>query len=457
MPKGSGLGDALYIDSYDLSGDVGSVGGISSPFGVLPLTGINKYAPERTAAALDGTIAFQSWFNPDVGHAHVKLSALPRTDVLGSYFHGGAVGNVAASCMAKQVGYDGNRGTDGSLTMATNLTANGYGLEWGLQATAGIASFTGTGSGTAMIIPGLTSLVQGSGSAAVASTPDTATLDIVGDIDLRVRVAAADWTPAAAQVLIAKWNTSGNQRSYALSLSTAGELVLEWSTSGAVGTVLTKTSTANLSTLAGGAIKWVRATLDVDNGASGNTVAFYTSDDNSTWTQLGASVVTGTATSIFSSTAVLELGARNSSGADFLAGKVFAAQVLTGIAGTVVANPVADGSTGFTDSTGKVWTNGTSAINSGDNRNGVVSYLHVFSFTGTDAFIGFNGSLDNGVADAYANTLAGLEHGITAVGGYRLEVAAGTVAEKYLKLYVAGTFTQISFAVNVVARGAALA
>lgn len=395
-------------------------------------------------------MAFSSWF--DSAHAiFAKLSALPRTDVVASYLRGQAVGSPAASMVAKQIGFDPNRGADGNLTLATSLIANSYGLRWGLQATAGNDDFTGAGDGTSFVIPGLTSLVQGSGSAAVASTPDAASLDIVGDIDLRVRVAAADWTPSAAQVLIAKWNTSGNQRSYALSLSTAGELVLEWSTAGTA--AITKTSTANLSALANGAIKWVRATLDVDNGAAGNTTTFYSSDDNVTWTQLGAAVVTATATSIFSSSAVLELGARNSSGADFLAGKMYAAQVLTGIAGTVVANPLANGSTGFTDSTGKVWTNGTSAISSGDNRYGVTSFLHVFSFTGSSAVVSLKGSLDNGVADAYTATLGGLDHTVTTTGGFRLNVAAGNVAEKYLRLNVAGTFTQMTCALIVVANG----
>ena len=150
MSKESGLGDHLYVDSYDLSGDVGSVSAIGAPFGVLPITGIDKYAPERVAAHLDGVITFQSWFNPDSGQAHDKLSGLPRTDVIGSYFHGGAIGNVAASLVAKQVGYDGQRGADGSLTMATSLTANGWGLEWGLQGTAGQRTDTAATNGSSL-------------------------------------------------------------------------------------------------------------------------------------------------------------------------------------------------------------------------------------------------------------------------------------------------------------------
>ncbi len=140
MAKESGLGDALYLDEYDLTGDTGAVSSISAPFAPLILTGIDKYAPERKAGHADGKITWQAWHNP--ANAHVKLSALPRTDVIGSYFHGGAVGNVAASMTALQVAYSPSRGADGSLTFEVDLTADGFGLEWGLQGTAGKRSDT---------------------------------------------------------------------------------------------------------------------------------------------------------------------------------------------------------------------------------------------------------------------------------------------------------------------------
>lgn len=149
MEKESGLGDYLFLDEYDLSGDTGAVSSISSPINPLVITGINKYAPERLAGQMDGAIAFQAWHNPT--NAHVKLSALPRTNVIGSYFHGAAIGNPAASLNGLQIGYDPNRGADGSLTLAVNLTASeGAPLEWGRQGTAGKRSDTTATNGASL-------------------------------------------------------------------------------------------------------------------------------------------------------------------------------------------------------------------------------------------------------------------------------------------------------------------
>jgi len=139
------------------------------------------------------------------------------------------------------------------------------------------------------------------------TTPDAAALDVTGDIDLRARVALTDWTPATANSLISKYVTTGNQRSYRLNVATDGTLQLTWSASGTAASGAVGSSVA--TGLADGATKWVRATLDVDNGASGNTTRFYLSDDGVNWTQLGSAIVNAGVTSIYAGTATLELGA----------------------------------------------------------------------------------------------------------------------------------------------------
>lgn len=178
-------------------------------------------------------------------------------------------------------------------------------------------------SGTYLYLPGVASNY--------ASTPDAAALDITGDIDLRVKVAMDDWTPAAIQYLLAKYGAAG-QRSYGLSLGTNGRLTIVWSAGGT--TVLAAESTV-APTIADGATLWVRATLDVDNGASGNTATFFTSDDGSTWTQLGTAVTTAGTTSIFNSTSVLEVGSVVGGTSNAARGKFFRAQVRNGIDGTI--------------------------------------------------------------------------------------------------------------------------
>lgn len=138
MAKSSGLGDNFYIAAHNLSGDIGSLSGVSSSIAPLPVTGIDKSAHERIAGLRDGSMEFMTYFNPDAGAAHPVLSALPSGNVVMSYFRGTALGNPAASMVGKQINYDGSRGDDGSFTFSVSASANGYGLDWGRSLTAGV-------------------------------------------------------------------------------------------------------------------------------------------------------------------------------------------------------------------------------------------------------------------------------------------------------------------------------
>jgi hypothetical protein len=180
-------------------------------------------------------------------------------------------------------------------------------------------------SGTYLYLPGVASNN--------CTTPDAAALDITGDIDLRVKVAMDDWTPAAIQYLLSKYQTS-SQRSYGLTIGTNGRPSIVWSTDGTATGLLGAEATV-APTVADGATLWIRATLDVNNGASGNDVKFYTSTDGTTWTQLGATVTQAGTTSIFNSTSVLEVGSVVGGTSNAARGKFFRAQVLNGIDGTV--------------------------------------------------------------------------------------------------------------------------
>lgn len=137
MAKQSGLGDALYVDGLDLSGDIGSLSGLHGGPATLDVTGIDKSAPERIGGLRDGGLTFVSFMNDSAGSAFQTLKTLPRTDRLVSYCRGLAQGNAMASLVSKQIGHDPTRGNDGSLTFETQAQANAYGLEWGLQLTPG--------------------------------------------------------------------------------------------------------------------------------------------------------------------------------------------------------------------------------------------------------------------------------------------------------------------------------
>jgi hypothetical protein len=133
--KQSGLGDNLYIAGVNVSNDIGAIKKISGGPKPWEYTGIDKSAIERIGLERDGGMDFTSYFNPTV--AHPVWSALPTTDVICSYFRGTTLGNPAACMVAKQINYDPTRATDGALTCDISLLPNGFGLEWGVQLTAG--------------------------------------------------------------------------------------------------------------------------------------------------------------------------------------------------------------------------------------------------------------------------------------------------------------------------------
>lgn len=137
MAKQSGLSDNIYVQGYDLSGDVGAVTAIRQPSTLLDVTGINKSAHERLYGVGDGEISFNSFFNDAALAEHVALK-VPRQDVIVTYFRGTVLGGQTANLDAKQVNYDWVRGADGSLIATIQaLGARGWGLEWGQSLTAG--------------------------------------------------------------------------------------------------------------------------------------------------------------------------------------------------------------------------------------------------------------------------------------------------------------------------------
>lgn len=197
--------------------------------------------------------------------------------------------------------------------------------------------------------------LPGAGVAATVTTPDTAALDITGDIDLRL-----DGTfvlPLANESgLVTKWNGTGAS-SFVFSLLPSGFLRLYWSADGTAALFAESTAAIPASTTRAA----LRATLDVDNGAAGRTITFYIAATSAgPWSPLGAAVVQPGVTSIFNSATSVEIGGWDVGTTARLAGIVHSAQILNGIAGTTVANPNFDlqafGTTSFADSAGLTWT-----------------------------------------------------------------------------------------------------
>lgn len=194
------------------------------------------------------------------------------------------------------------------------------------------------------------------------STPDAAALDILGDIDVRIDVAPTTWT--SGQMLVNRYAVGGNL-AWSLMLTPTGHLLLNWNTTGLAGGATYSVSTIPVP---GGRRRQLRATLDVNNGASGNTTTFYVASGRGGWVQLGDPIVHTGTTSIYNATAPLHIGnpvaivvTPEGDPLGHLIGSVYGVQVYAGIGGTlrvdVAPETQADpGDASFTDGTGRVWT-----------------------------------------------------------------------------------------------------
>lgn len=162
---------------------------------------------------------------------------------------------------------------------------------------------------------------------------------ITGDLDVVVKVAPAAWI-GTLKTLAGKYETSSNLRGWRFDVTAAGNLQLSWTTDGAAGTFMQAISSV-IVPYTGTQVGWVRAVLDVNNGAGASSVLFYTSSDGTAWTQLGTTRVGGVdyaptnPTSIFNNPTVpYQVGSFAASLAQPFAGDFLYVEIRNGIAGT---------------------------------------------------------------------------------------------------------------------------
>lgn len=209
-----------------------------------------------------------------------------------------------------------------------------------------------------------------------ASTPDHASLDITGDIFVALDATIYGGTrPTAAMHLASKWNTVGSL-SWRVYYSANGAMQLSWSVTGSA----IAGDEGNLIPLPislTGRLVWA-VSLDVNDGAGGHVVTWYTAESIAgPWTIHETRTVSGT-TSIFSSSAILEIGTQTNGTATVASapfhGEIHAFEHRSGgTGGTIVANPdfaaQPAGTTSFSDSAGRTWTvNGTATIDAWQRR-----------------------------------------------------------------------------------------
>ncbi|MEU0671368.1 hypothetical protein ABZ330_00450 [Streptomyces sp. NPDC006172] len=197
------------------------------------------------------------------------------------------------------------------------------------------------------------------GTGGNAQTPDHASLDITGDMDIRLDARLANWDPGTELDLAGRFNFAGGA-SWRLYMGTHGRPIWAFSPNGGAG-LWAFTATDWPAITPSGRLA-LRVTVDADNGSSVGQVRFYTATSiTGPWTQLGGTLSHTGVIGVFAGTAPLEVGAvANLSSPEPLGGAIYKFELRNGIDGTLVAAPdfttQTPGTTSFTDSTGKVWT-----------------------------------------------------------------------------------------------------
>jgi len=207
---------------------------------------------------------------------------------------------------------------------------------------------------------------------AVEDTSSDGALDISGDIDLRIGGRLfkdlVDIVDGGSKVRLAHKNSGGNG--------------WEWELYGALGAVVSNfvwySSTGRrneTSEATGSAIPLdfmyrafaLRVTLDVDNGAGGHDVDYFTSDAvGGSWSQVGSTITRAGTTNIVTNDAPVRVGGNPADVTHIpFPGRIDEFEMLDGIGGTKVADvdftAQAVGATSFTGTDGLPWTIGVDA------------------------------------------------------------------------------------------------
>ena len=207
-------------------------------------------------------------------------------------------------------------------------------------------------------------LVEGGNGA--GWTSDTVATSITGDTDIRVDMemladSVQSWTGVFD--VASKWEDADTGRSWKFDVA-AGYPTFTWYSLGTVASMRLVTATAPIPGPTTGR-RALRVTIDVDNGAGGVDVRFYTAPNMAgTWTQLGSTVTQATTSAIFNGNAGTRFGA-----AAFMNTAthvtIYEGQLRNGIGGSLVANPkfylqpldpVPFSLSSFSDGLGNTWT-----------------------------------------------------------------------------------------------------
>jgi len=214
------------------------------------------------------------------------------------------VGTAADTASRLAVGTSNNQ-------VLTVDSSTGSGLKWADPALSGAGAIPFNTSGAYLAGDRFAEVANTTSD--YASTPDSAALDVTGDIEVVFKAKMLKWNriPNLGNAsLISKRATSQDAYQVYINTNTAAFEFRWWQ--GATFKNLTSSVSIPFSD---GETGWVKITLDVDNGSSQHEVKFYTANDQASeptvWTQLGITRVGAGVTSVASTTAPLWIGVDN--------------------------------------------------------------------------------------------------------------------------------------------------
>lgn len=143
--KISALGSSFFAGVYDLSGDVGAVGGITATQALQDVSSIQARGTERLGLRLDGSISYNAFWNPTNAHAVPVLSDLPTPQIVTVFKGPGGLGTYAASLATVKATFAAALGADGSLGVTGEAMGRlGIPVEWGRALTVDKQTFAAT-------------------------------------------------------------------------------------------------------------------------------------------------------------------------------------------------------------------------------------------------------------------------------------------------------------------------
>lgn len=151
MAKQTGLNCRAYVHGYDISGEVSVLTNAGYTQTLLEVPTLTKLAVERLIGVEDGSLGFNTWFDPasDLSHDALLVSgAVPTADRVVLFALGAAIGDPCIYLTAKQANYNVNRSPNAAIEITAGFEANAFGLDFGIMLTAHDDTFSSLGFGT---------------------------------------------------------------------------------------------------------------------------------------------------------------------------------------------------------------------------------------------------------------------------------------------------------------------